>query len=79
MLFSFSPLSQYHYEYSAHLFFESRVAPSYGADPPHPLVLHPHAHWDTIEGLKSRYRVEECGFYTEQFFSPKYPFCGPLS
>ena len=24
----------------------------------------PHAHWDMIEGLKSRYRVEECNFNT---------------
>jgi hypothetical protein len=24
----------------------------------------PHSHWDMIEGLKSRYRVEECSFNT---------------
>ena len=24
----------------------------------------PHAHWDMIEGLESRYRVEECSFET---------------
>ena len=24
----------------------------------------PHAHWDMIEGLESRYRVEECSFKT---------------
>jgi DNA polymerase I len=24
----------------------------------------PHAHWDMIEGLKSRYMVDECSFKT---------------
>ncbi len=45
---------------------ERRLSRSSAAYPPS-FYMHlkdPHAHWEMIEGLESRYKVEECSFNT---------------